>query len=175
MTEVWKPVLDYEDLYEVSNIGSVRRITNRFGNPSGRPCKPSVSRGYLRYTLSQSSETRTFAAHRMVWEAFNGRIPSGMQINHLNGVKNDNRIDNMEVCTPSENTLHKFRVLGHVGIKNPSPGERNGRAILKDADINPIRERLRRGETNEEIAASYGVSDATIWQIRKGNTWRHVG
>lgn len=174
MTEAWKPVLDYEDFYEASNLGNIRRSHTKTGRPSGRLCRPANSRGYSRYVLSAYAETRTHSGHKLVWEAFNGRVPNGMQINHKNGVKNDNRLENLEVCTPSENTRHGFRVLGRAPVKNPHPGSRNGRARLSEHDIPVIRKRLATGEDMKRIAEAYNVNHATIWQIAKGRTWRHV-
>jgi hypothetical protein len=92
----------------------------------GRRGQPmtAVSRGYIKVNHGQSRFFRT--AHRMVWEAVNGPIPDGMQINHKNGNKQDNRICNLEVVTPSENTRHAFR----TGLAR-ADGERNGRRIGK--------------------------------------------
>lgn len=174
MSENWKPVVGYEDCYEVSDRGRVRRSFNRFGNPSGRTCRPSLANGYARYVLSRQAETITKAGHRMVWEAFVGPIPHPLVINHKNGVKDDNRLENLEVVTVAENTAHGFRVLGRRAVLNPSPGSKNGRARISERDIPSIRARIACGETDGMIAKSYSVSDATIWQIRKGNTWRHV-
>lgn len=174
MTEVWKPVRNYEDCYEVSSIGRLRRSVNRFGNPSGRLLSPANALGYRRYTLCKDRETRTFAAHRLTWEAFNGPIPEGLVINHKNGVKDDNRLDNLEVVTVAENTRHGFRVLGRPPNKNPKPGSQNGRARLTEADIPLIRKRIAQGDDLLDIAGDYRVAHATIWQIAKGNTWRHV-
>lgn len=61
-------------------------------------------------------------AHRMVWESVHGPIPPGKEINHINGIKSDNRIANLEAVTPSENTKHAYR----IGLKDAS-GTNNGR------------------------------------------------
>lgn len=174
MTEIWKPVRGYEESYEVSSLGRLRRSVNRFGNPSGRLCRPGNAYGYPRYTLSYEGEQRTIAAHRLLWEAFVGPIPRGLVINHKNGVKDDNRLDNLEVVTVAENTRHGFRTLGRRPVINPRPGSKNGRAWLTESDIPPIRARIAAGEPLALIAEEYGVNHATIWQISKGNTWKHV-
>jgi hypothetical protein len=59
MTEVWKPVLDYEDCYEVSDLGNLRRSFNQFGNPSGRPVRRGYNFGYVRHTISKDGVTWT--------------------------------------------------------------------------------------------------------------------
>lgn len=174
MTEVWKPVRNYEDCYEVSSLGRLRRSVNRFGNPSGRLLSPANALGYRRYTLCKNRETRTFVAHRLLWEAFVGPIPEGLVMNHKNGIKHDNRLENLEVVTVAENTRHGFRVLGRPPSLNPSPGSANGRARLTEADIPAIRLRLAQGEDMKRIAEDYSVNHGTIWHIAKGRTWGHV-
>lgn len=95
--EIWKPVLGYEENYFVSNKGRVK-------NKKGYIMKPlNNAKGYLRAQLSFGKPTKKFI-HRMVWESFNGSIPEGMQINHLNEIKSDNRLENLSLCTPKENT-----------------------------------------------------------------------
>ena len=97
--EIWRPVVGYEGLYEVSNLGRVKSI--RKGE---RLLKPGHDRrGYLQVVLSKSSTTRTYKVHRLVWTAFNGPIPEGMQVNHINEVKTDNRLCNINLMTPKEN------------------------------------------------------------------------
>ena len=95
--EIWKPVLGYEETYFVSNKGRVK-------NKKGYIMKPYTNaKGYLRLNLSYGKPTKKFI-HRMVWEAFNEPIPEGLQINHLNENKADNRLENLSLCTPKENT-----------------------------------------------------------------------
>jgi len=100
------PVLDYERFYEVSRDGFVRRTgADRLGRTRNTILKPANRNGYAGVTLSVYNQTRTFSVHRLLWEAFNGRIPEGMQINHINGDKMDNRLENLELCTAQENHL----------------------------------------------------------------------
>lgn len=88
------------------------------GRPIGRPV-----RGYL---AINSRGKHVGSAHRMIWESVHGPIPEGLQINHINGVKADNRIANLELVTPSENAKHAYR----LGLSR-ADGEYNGRAIAK--------------------------------------------
>lgn len=167
----WKPVRGYEDFYEVSDAGDVRRILGRLGQPICRPCKPTWSRGYARFILSVDKQKRTISGHKLVWEAFRGPIPPGLQINHMNGKKADNSISNLEICTPSENTRHAYQVLGLPGRIHPSPGSRNGRAKLNDRDIPEIRRLYESGMSQQKIADRFSVCQTSISRILCGKGW----
>jgi HNH endonuclease. len=72
----------------------------------GKPIRKIDSRGYL-FVYSGAGFVGT--CHRMIWESVHGPIPAGLQINHINGIKTDNRIANLELVTPSENIVHAYR------------------------------------------------------------------
>lgn len=92
INEVWKPVRDYFNLYEVSNYGRVRSLNYRRTGKTKilRPKKDSS--GYLQVCLYKDGKVKNHSVHRLVWEAFVGPIPEGMQINHINERKTDNFI-----------------------------------------------------------------------------------
>jgi hypothetical protein len=173
MSEEWMPVLGYSGLYEVSDQGRARRVKTQSGRPSGRLMRPGYRRDYLNYTLSYLNVQQTFCAHRLVWEAFNGPIPEGMQINHKNGGKRDNRLTNLELCTPQENTAHAYSVLGRVRTPPPHKvGEANGRAKLKESDLPEIRRLRALGWSQQKIADQFGVNQTIISGILRGAYWR---
>jgi len=93
-------------------------------NKYGRPYKKRNRQGYVQ--IESTGHIHVGMAHRIIWEFVNGPIPDGMQINHINGIKHDNRIDNLEVVTQSENTKHAYR----IGLAS-AKGEKNGRHIGK--------------------------------------------
>lgn len=101
--ENWKDVPNYEGLYEVSNFGNIKSlITNRL-------LKPSSDRfGYVRFNALKNKKSKTIRIHRLVMEVFNP-IEIKMQVNHLDGDKTNNHIDNLEWCTDSENKLHAYK------------------------------------------------------------------
>ncbi len=174
MTEVWLPLPNGDGRYEISSIGRVRRATASNSYRAGRICKPAYLRGYARYRLSFGDKCRMFNAHRSAYEAFVGPIPEGMQINHKNGIKDDNRVENLEVMTASENTAHAYRVLGLPGRKYPQPGEENGRAKLTWELAKTIRSEFAQGKwsSQQACADAYGLNQTNISRLLRGDTWK---
>jgi DNA-binding XRE family transcriptional regulator len=133
--------------------------------------KPGDRRGYVKYSLTVDAVPADVSGHRLVWETFNGPIPAGLQINHKNGVKNDNRLENLEVCTQSENLRHRHRTLGVQGTKNPVYGERNGKSKLRREDIEKIRALRVEGWSQQKIADQIGIHQTMISAILRGRYW----
>lgn len=168
-----RAVPKYPD-YSVTKDGEVFRTRTYAGNPTCKPCKPRMKKGYLVAHISQGGITCDALVHRMVWEAFCGPIPDGLQINHLNGRRDDNRLDNLETCTISENAIHKFRVNGYPKPNYPSPGSKHGQAKLHERDIPEIRKLYAQGMFQADIAKQYGVSQVLIGKVVRGDAWKHV-
>ena len=95
--EFWMPVRGYEGLYDASDWGRVRNAR------TGMVLKPIPNFGYLRIALYKDGKHKIFRVHRLVWEAFNGPIPEGMQIDHIDGTRDNNYLSNLRVCTSKEN------------------------------------------------------------------------
>lgn len=172
---MWKPVPNYESQYEVSDEGKFRRISSRSGRVFDVP-KPkdgfSKRRGYLGVEVCSGGKKSTLSAHRVVWEAFNGPIPPGMQINHKNGIKDDNRLSNLEVVTPSQNTRHAFTHLGREPVRtNGRKGSLNHKARLKETDIPTILELRKSGLSQQAIADRFGVCQTTIGRVLLKKSW----
>lgn len=126
----WKAIPGYEGLYEASDDGLIRalpRVVIHYrGGPSRRKSRlmaPASKLGYLRVSLTDvHGRTRQWPVHRLVLAAFTGRsIDNESQCNHRNGRKADNRVANLEWCTPSENIRHSYRVLGFAGSRAKGP------------------------------------------------------
>ena len=99
--EIWRNIPNYEGLYQVSNLG---RIKSFYGLKE-KILKPSRDRyGYYQVFLYKNSIKKWYSVHRLVWEAFNGSIPENMQVNHINEIKSDNRLENLNLMTCKENS-----------------------------------------------------------------------
>ena len=103
MDEVWRPVVGFEDYYEVSTLGNVKSL--RTGkNRKPVPCKGN---GYLMAVLNgENGYKKTKAIHRLVAEAFMERSPEQTCVNHKNEIKTDNRLENLEWCTKRYNNTY---------------------------------------------------------------------
>lgn len=116
--EVWKDILNFEGLYQVSNLGRVKSLDrsftgrNQFGAEFPKIIKGQIITDrpknkyskYRRIGLRKEGKRYFFFTHRLVWEAFNGPIPKGLQINHIDENPENNRLDNLNLMTPKENS-----------------------------------------------------------------------
>lgn len=110
--EIWKNVKGYENLYLVSNYGNIKRI----GKNKNR--KFNVTRnGYALVNLYKNGVSKNISVHRIVAEAFLKNIYNLPQVNHKNGVKTDNRVENLEWISVKENIKHSYRALGRKTSK----------------------------------------------------------
>lgn len=126
--EVFKDVLGYEGLYQVSNYGRVKSLKRENIFYCGlrkeflkRPVKEKIlsfnksNRGYLQVCLTKNGKYRTYTVHRMVAIAFIPNKNNKSQVNHKDGNKENNRVDNLEWCSPKENSNHAFK----TGLSKP--------------------------------------------------------
>lgn len=109
--EIWRDIPEYEGLYQASNMGRIRSVDRYVNSPyntksfrKGKVLKPNITRnGYYQICLFKNSKVKKYSVHRLVYEVFNGQIPENMQVNHINEVKTDNRLSNLNLMTPKEN------------------------------------------------------------------------
>lgn len=180
--EEWRPIAGLEGRYSVSSLGGVRSESRVDVQPcypvgrtyQGRRLRTRINEnGYEIATLPKWRGKRLFRVHRLVAEAFLGPPPSaGMDVNHKNGVRSDNRAENLEWCTRSENLIHGYRV-------NKTPhrvarGENAGTAKLTEDNVREIRRRRDAGEILDSISRDFGVDRTNVWRIGKRTSWSHL-
>lgn len=165
-TERWLPVVGFEGRYEVSNHGRVRSLLTH----KRHVLSPTYGTGgYHRVALDGRSKT----IHSLVAIAFVGPRPPGLDINHLNGIKTDNRPENLEYCTRLQNVIHSIRCLG-----NPPPVIRRGRqqqnAKLTEEKVRQIRTEAATGVTIASLSRKYGVCHSRTTDVIRRRAWSHV-
>lgn len=171
--ELWKPAPDYEGLYEVSDLGRVRRIGKGYGATVGRVLKYKIDhRGYNQVSLYDARHrSRSHKVCRLITKAFVQNPLGKPEVNHINGTKTDDSSANLEWATRSENQLHAFK----TGLQEPTFGEKDGMAILTEEQVLEIRRRYASGDTTyKALAQEYGMSHFTIGGIVRGESWKHL-
>lgn len=139
--------------------------------------KPAKSHdGYLKTMLKgDDGKYHTITVHSMIALTFIGKRPLGYQINHINGIKTDNSVKNLEYCTHSYNCKHSF----DIGLQLPKRGVLNGNSKLIDEDILFIRKVAANGGRyygRKKLAEHFGISEAHIKDIvnQRRGIWSHV-
>lgn len=125
--------------------------------------------GYLRSGFKLNNKYLGFYTHRLAWRLYYGEWPKG-EINHKNGIKYDNRIDNLEDITHKENMQHGYT----TGLLN-NTGENHGKVKLTEIEILEIREKYLTGKyTMRLLAKEYNVSFQQIHRIVNNKQWKHM-
>jgi hypothetical protein len=176
----WRDIPGYEGIYQVSNTGLVKSLLRRSGSKGGKifSTKPSVSTGYVPIMLRDNGRKWQTHIHRLVMLAFAGECPEGLQVNHKNGIRHDNRLENLEYVTVGQNLQHSIDFLGrkpfgdfdHRTIR----GERHGNAKLDDDKVREIRRLYANGVKPRVIKAIFKISSSNVGYIVARKTWTHV-
>jgi hypothetical protein len=115
--EIWSTIEGFEGLYEISTLGNVKslaRVTSQKHILKESFLKPHFDKdGYVIVELNKNGKGYGVRVHRLVATAFIPNIMQYPMVNHINGIKNDNRVENLEWCNHSMNVLHSYRVLGN--------------------------------------------------------------
>lgn len=182
MKQIWEIIPNTNNLYEASDIGNIRRVAGVIkNNPNGNMRKVGGK------TLSQKTKKNKYKevalylepqlgksmyVHRLVYMAFKGEIQNGMHINHIDGDKSNNNISNLELVTPSENTIHACN-LGLM--KNPVfHGSKHGMSKLKEDTVLNIRKDYSNGIMPKELSKLYNIPFGTVCKICYRQTWKHI-
>lgn len=160
MKEIWRTIKNHPD-YEVSSKGNFRHKGTNDILPLG-----TTHHGYKYVMLDCEQEH----AHRMVAKAFIPNTKNKPQVNHINHVRDDNRIENLEWVTFSENIKKAWEAKRFANVI----GENHYSTSLTESDVRDIRERLENGETGVSIAERYDICSATVTGIKNGRVWAHV-
>lgn len=153
--ETWRPVSGFDGVYEVSSSGEVRNAV------TGRVLRQWENHGYKYVSFNRGGKKTGHRVHRLVAVAFIPNPENKPTVNHLNGVKTDNNVSNLEWCTYQENERHSVDVLG----------KRSTRGFFTDEQIREIRNSGKRAAV---LAREYGVSISIMQHILNRITYKHV-
>jgi len=170
MNEIWKNIEGYNGDYQVSNLGRVKSYKYK----APRILKNVLNEyGYFRLNLSKNGKIKLYRVHRLVAETFLPNPENKPCINHKNGIKTDNRVENLEWCTYSENHIHAYK-NGLMTVSDIS-GEKSGGSKLTNEKVNNIRQLYNSGDhTQWDLANKYNVHQSTIERIVNKKTWVNV-
>lgn len=160
--ETWKPVIGYEGLYEVSDLGRVRSVNI---------LKPERIKGYLRIALRKEScgKQKKFFVHCLVMRAFVGPPPPGKEVNHKFGIRPDNRLTELEYATKQENQIHARDILKRKYVC----GSLHGRSKLTEEEVLEIRA-LRGKWPMKLVAEHYRINIPSVSLIWNRRIWKHI-
>lgn len=180
MEEIFKPIPNFSN-YEVSNLGRVFAlpvkkfqyrarcgfyITKRKEKPQWKE-----KLGYMQTSMTNDNgERKKMKVHRLVAMAFIPNPENKKQVNHIDGIKHHNLLENLEWATNQENQIHAFK----IGLQKVRNGEQTSH-ILKDFQVISIKNRIKKGDKIMDIHKDYSnVHIDTLRSIQRGKTWRHI-
>jgi hypothetical protein len=173
MEEIWKDIIGYFGLYQISNLGNIKSLERyRYNNLKYLQKEKHLSLiknvyGYLQVNLCKYGKIKIFKVHRLVACAFISNPENKPEINHKNGIKIDNRVENLEWCTRSENEIHSYE----NGFQNQK-GEKNNNVKLTQIQVNQIRSKyIPYKYSSFKLADEYNISQQNIINIINKKIW----
>jgi hypothetical protein len=170
--EIFKDIIGYEGIYQISNLGNIKSLERLVNNHSNfkkrlkeKILKKNISKtGYYVVDLKNNCNRKTLKVHRLIAIHFIENKLNKCFINHINGIKTDNRIENLEWCTIKENNFHAQK----TGLKNDI-GANNSRAKLLTQDVIFIRQSKLK---LKELSLMFNMNESGISKVRLYKTYK---
>jgi|DEB0MinimDraft_10_1074344.scaffolds.fasta_scaffold116194_1 hypothetical protein len=168
MSEVWRKIPGYPN-YEASSLGRIRSYC--YGDKPKIMKQHSGKNGYKSLKLRKNKTPKAFLVHRLVAAAFGvlKGLDDKLYINHLDGDKHNNCLENLERVTRSQNEKHAFK----IGLKSHK-GENHNQSKLTKEQVVIIRKRLKKGETAQKVASSFNVTRSCVYSIKQYRSWKDI-
>ena len=181
MIEIWKPIKNYENIYEVSNLGRIKSLSRTIKRKDGKPLKikeqilkgSKDTKGYIQVELKKDGKRYIKTIHRLVAETFIENKNNKEQVNHIDGNKENNCVYNLEWVTCQENIQHAWL----NNLKVASYGENHPNHKLNEEQVKYIMKNYK--PRNKEyglraLARKFNVSTGPIQNIINGKGWKNI-
>jgi hypothetical protein len=176
MKEEWKDIPEYQGLYQVSNLGKVKRLKGKCLGKAGKyrnisenilTAFPNKTRHNYLYINLNNNGLKQFRLHRLVAQIFIPNPHNLPEVNHIDGNKENNCVDNLEWCTRLENMQHSYKIKTHTVRKHDlSPNNK-----LNSKQVMEIRTKLKEGTTGRSLSKEYSISEGMISLIKNNKYW----
>lgn len=168
--EIWKDVIGYSGLYQVSNMGRIKSLLfnkEKFLKPWKRKA------GHFLVNLYINKKSKTFYLHKLIMEAFIGPCPDGLEVRHLDGNGTNNILSNLKYGTRTENVRDAIK---HGTFKGPPKqlGSKNFRATVNEKQVIKVKKLLNNNFSVAQISKILNIKNYIISSIKKGDTWKHI-
>ena len=167
MQEKWKPITGYEGIYSISTYGRVRSHRRKIILTLEK-----MKLGYERAGLNYKGKRERILVHVLVATEFIKKPEWATEVNHIDGIKDNNYTNNLEWSTRSKNLLHAFE----IGLITPLRGSKNPISKLTEKDVIEIKNALKTPypRINIDLGKKYGVVPEAIMAIKSGKNWKHI-
>lgn len=175
MVEEWRDIEGFDGFYQVSNTGKVRSCCSSHGTRGKWKLRALSANhdGYLKVRLIKGSIDKTARVHSLVARAFIPNPCNFNTVNHKDGDKTNNNVDNLEWADRSQQMIHAYK----LGLKKPIRGSKNVQAKLSDDDVIYIRSHYKpktRGCSTVALGKQFGVSNRVIGLVVRGLSYKDV-
>jgi hypothetical protein len=180
--EIWKPIKGYEGFYEVSNLGRVKSL-DRIGIYPDRKIelkgkvlsKRIINHGYIGVKLYKDNKSKSISVHRLVAMAFIDNPHNYNEVNHINFIKDDNKVENLEWCNRSQNMQHAGLNGKLGGVKGMFLGSKSSRSKVKEEDVLEMRRLKTQGLSSTQIQKVFpSLGSRHIRDILNRVYWNHI-
>lgn len=167
--EIWKTIPEYNETYQVSNFGRIKCKVETYAMIKVFILKQTISnKGYARVRILKGKNKKgSVFVHRLVALTFIPNPENKATVNHKDGNKLNNKIDNLEWSTIQENTIHAYK----SGLINIKTGQDSHSAKLRNEIVLAI---FNDTSTTKEIALKYGIHENTVLNIKAGRSWGKI-
>jgi len=159
---VEKVKVKYFDKYYIDKLGNVYNKTKKL--------KPQPRSGYLKVSLCNKGIISQMYIHRLIAITLIPNPNNLPEVNHINGIKTDNRFENLEWCSRKENAKHSY----DNKLQKPQKGSSHGNSKLTEKDVLEIRYKKSTGHSLSELSKEYSLAISTTSQIINKKRWKHI-